>query len=175
MKQLFMFYVGGSFRNSNVELHDVRFSVGETAEACFEDLKRQWWGDPDSLHLDCWGPVKQADGFDVEITADAIAPGNEHLFFANMGGYDPREFSELHRNVLLVATDAKAAKQRALSKIQGWELPHKDNLLEVENLVDLSKAAADDGYYLKLTKAVVEKPFEFICDYLPIGPPEDDD
>src|SRR5262245_11347513 len=110
-----MFYVGGSCRNSNIELHDVRFSFGETVEGCYEDLRRQWWGDPESLHLDCWGQVSQADGFDVTVTADAIAAGDERLFFANMGGYDPSEFAELHRNILLVAPDAKTAKLRALS------------------------------------------------------------
>ena len=61
--KLFMFYVGGNCGNSNVELHDVRFSIGETAEDCHDDLRRQWWGDPESLHLDCWGAVEQADGF----------------------------------------------------------------------------------------------------------------
>jgi hypothetical protein len=166
--KLFMFYIGGSYRNSNVELHDVRFCVGETAEACHDDLRRQWWGDPDSLHLDCWGPVEQADGFDIAIAAGA-EPSDERLFFANMGGYDPREFSELHRNVLLVARDAKTAKQRALSQVAGWSLPHKDNLFEVENLLDLSKLAAERGYGLKLTPATAEKPFAFTCDYRPIG------
>jgi Domain of Unknown Function (DUF1543) len=169
--KLFMFYVGGSYRNSNVELHDIRFCVGETADACFDDLRRQWWGDPGSLHLDCWGPLDQADGFDIEITADAADTGDERLFFANMGGYDPREFAELHRNVLLVTRDAKLAKQRALSLVGGWTLPHKDNLFEVENLLDLSQLAAEQGYRLKLTKAAAERPFAFNCDYRPIGVP----
>ncbi|MGC1555455.1 MAG: DUF1543 domain-containing protein, partial [Bradyrhizobium sp.] len=55
-----MFYVGGNCGNSNVELHDVRFSIGEAAEDCHDDLRRQWWGEPRSLHLDCWGAVEQA-------------------------------------------------------------------------------------------------------------------
>jgi hypothetical protein len=48
-------------------------------------------------------------------------------------------------------------------------VPHKDNLFEVENLVDLSKVVADCGYRLKLARAAIERPFEFTCDYLPIG------
>ena len=35
------------------------------------------------------------------------------LFFVNLGGYDPDEFTELHKNVLLVAPDAKTAKAKA--------------------------------------------------------------
>jgi hypothetical protein len=167
--KLFMFYVGSSCGSSNIELHDVRFSVGETVEVCFDDLRKQWWGDPDSLHLDCWGTIEQADGFDIEIISDTLPSADQHLFFANMGGYDPREFAELHRNVLLVAPDAKSAKTRALSLIRNWTLPHKDNVFEVENLLDLSAAAAGYGFRLRLTKASAEKPFTFNCDYLPIA------
>jgi len=167
--KLFMFYVGGSCGNSNVELHDVRFSIGETPEDCHDDLRQQWWGDAESLHLDCWGAVEQADGFDVELTRE-IAPGStDRLFFINLGGYDPREFSELHKNILLVAEDAIAAKAKALVQIGSWSLPHKDKLFEVEKAVDITASMRRYGYFLRLTKAVAEKPFKFVCDYLPIA------
>ena len=167
--KLFMFYVGGQCKNSNIELHDVRFSVGETIDACYDDLRQQWWSDPASLHLDCWGAVDQADGFDVEVTTETIAAGAESLFFVNVGGYDAGEFAELHRNVLLVARDASSAKQRAPSLVKEWALPHKDNLFAVENLLDVSRVAADRGYRIRLTKAAAERPFVFSCDYLPIA------
>ena len=121
--KLFMFYVGGSCGGSNVELHDVRFSVGETAEACFDDLRRQWWGRPESLHLDAWGAIEQADGHDVEVTTDAAAStasgAGGRLFFANMRGYDP--------------------------------------------------AASGYGVRVRLSRASVERPFAFECDYRPIA------
>lgn len=167
--KLYMFYVGGDCRNSNVELHDVRFSIGDKAEDCHDDLRKQWWGDPKSLHLDCWGAVEQADGFDILLGKDAPQEGADRLFFVNLGGYDPREFSELHRNVLLVAPDAKAAKAKALTRIKGWSLPHKDNLFEVEKAIDLTVQLQAYGYSLKLRPATEEKPFKFVCDYLPIG------
>jgi Domain of Unknown Function (DUF1543) len=97
--KLFVFHVGGDCGNSNVELHDVRFSVGETAEDCFDDLRRQWWGEPKSLHLDAWGAVEQADGYDVELSAEPSKSAQAKLFFVNLGGYDPAEFTELQRNV----------------------------------------------------------------------------
>jgi hypothetical protein len=167
--KLFMFYVGGSCGNSNVELHDLRFSIGETPQDCHDDPRRQWWGDAESLHLDCWGAVEQADGFDVELTRE-IAPGStDRLFFVNLGGYDPREFNELHKNILLVAEDAIAAKAKALVQIGSWSLPHKDKVFEVEKAVDITASMQRYGYFLRLTKAVAEKPFEFVCDYLPIA------
>jgi hypothetical protein len=82
---LFSFYIGGKYRNSNIELHDIRFSVGEKAEDCYEDLRRQWWGDPESLHLDCWGRVNQADGFDVTVTAAAVDTGEPGRPFGRQG------------------------------------------------------------------------------------------
>ena len=167
--KLFMFYVGGSCGNSNVELHDVRFSVGETPEDCHGDLRQQWWGDPASLHLDCWGEVSQADGHDVALTTDAPRDGVNKLFFVNLGGYDAREFSELHQNILLVAPDAKAAKAKALAQVQGWAEPHKDKLFKVEAAVDVTASLRRFGYFLELTKAKVEKPFAFVCKYLPIA------
>src|SRR6202012_2229156 len=115
--KLFMFYVGGDCGNSNVELHDVRFAIGQTPEDCFEDLRRQWWGDAKSLHLDCWGAVEQADGFDLELSTEPGDGGQGRLFFVNLGGYDPTLFSELHKNVLIVANDAKSAKGKAKAQI----------------------------------------------------------
>ena len=167
--KLYMFYVGGNCGNSNIELHDVRFSIGETPEDCHDDLRDQWWGDSDSLHLDCWGAVEQADGFDIALTNDGPQEGPDKLFFVNLGGYDPAQFSELHRNVLLVAPDAKAAKAKALPQIASWSLPHKDNLFEVEKTIDVAASLEAYGYTLSLKPATEEKPFTFVCDYLPIA------
>jgi len=167
--KLYMFYVGGNCGNSNVELHDVRFSIGETPEDCHDDLRKQWWGDPGSLHLDCWGAVEQADGFDIVLTKDAPSKATDRLFFVNLGGYDPAEFNELHRNVLLVASDAKAAKAKALTQIAGWSLPHKDRLFEVEKAIDVTAQLQAYGYSLSLKPATQQKRFSFVCDYLPIA------
>ena len=168
--KLFMFYIGGDCANSNIELHDVRFSIGETAEECRDDLRRQWWGEPKSLHLDCWGEIDQADGYDVILTRETQAPENgEKLFFLNLGGYDPREFGELHKNILLVAPDAKAATKKALQQIKSWTLPHKDNVFEVEKAIDVTELTSRYGYRLQLAKAKEERPFQFQCAYIRIG------
>lgn len=167
--KLFMFYVGGNCGNSNVELHDVRFSIGETPEDCHADLRHQWWGDADSLHLDCWGAVEQADGFDIALTTDKPTENADRLFFVNLGGYDPAEFSELHKNVLLVTRDADTAKAKAKAQIQHWSAPHRDKLFDVEKAVDVTALMQRYGCSLKLTKAAGEKPFTFVCQYLPIA------
>jgi hypothetical protein len=113
--KLYMVVVGGDFRNSNVELHDVRFCVGGRIEECYADLHRQWWGEPASLHLDGWAEVNWADGHEVTLAPGPVAERAERLFFVNLGGYDPTEFGELHKNVLMVAPTAKAAVAKALA------------------------------------------------------------
>lgn len=167
--KLFMFYVGGNCGNSNVELHDVRFSIGHAPEDCYDDLRRQWWGDPKSLHLDSWGIVEQADGYDVTL---ATAPQDEtspRLFFVNLGGYDPHQFGELHKNVLIAAPDIKLAKQKALEQVNDWVQPHKDRIFEIEQAVDLTALTGDYGCALSLKPAGEQKPFVFQCLYLPLG------
>lgn len=167
--KLFMFYVGGDCGNSNVELHDVRFSVGMSVEECHEDLRRQWWGTPQSLHLDCWGQLDQADGHNIFLTTEKIPQDGDKLFFVNLGGYDPAEFAEMHKNVLLVAPDAKAATKKALAQVNNWTLPHKDKVFEVEKAVDVTELMTHYGYSLKLVKASSRRPFLFECGYIPIG------
>jgi hypothetical protein len=91
------------------------------------------------------------------------------LFFVNLGGYDPAEFSELHKNILLVTRDAETAKARAKAQIKHWVSPHRDKLFEVEKAVDVTALMQRCGYSLRLTKAASEKPFAFVCKYLPIA------
>lgn len=167
--KLFMFYVGGNCGNSNIELHDVRFSIGATPKDCYDDLRRQWWGEPRSLHVDCWGAVEQADGHDVTLTGSAAPVESAKLYFVNLGGYDPSEFTELHRNILLVAASASAATAKALQQVQGWSEPHRDKVFEVEKTLDLTALAQGYGYALRLQKSDVEKPFGFVCKYRPLG------
>jgi hypothetical protein len=167
--KLFMFYVGGDCGNSNVELHDIRFSIGQTPEDCFEDLRQQWWGEPKSLHVDCWGAVEQADGYDLELSTEPSAGTQNKLFFVNLGGYDSCTFTELHKNVLIVALDDKAAKTKAKAQIDHWQRPHKDRLFEIEKTLDISELMQRHGYHLILRPATREKPFQFHCDYWPIS------
>lgn len=164
--KLFVFYIGGDCGNSNIELHDIRFSIGETAEACHDNLRRQWWGDPKSLHLDSWGELRQADGYDITLAKAPAASSGNTLFFLNLGGYDLGEFGELHKNVFKVAPDAREATKRALGEIRHWALPHKDNVFEVEKVIDVGAQLKDSGYALVLTEAQAEVPFEFVCKYL---------
>lgn len=155
--------------NANTELHDIRFAIGRKIADCYDDLRAQWWGDPKTLHLDCWGAVEQADGYDVEVAAEPHQQRALRLFFVNLGGYDPGEFGELHRDVLIVEKDASAAKTKALRSVSAWPQPHRDKLFQVETTVDIGSSTARAGCFLRLTASSAERPFQFACKYVPIG------
>lgn len=167
--KLFMIYIGGDIDGSNVELHDVRFCIGDTIEDCYDDLRRQWWGNPDSLHLDCWGVLEHADGHDITLTKDTPDEAADKLYFVNLGGYSNTEFTELHKNMVVVAPTDSKAKVHALKTVQDWNSPHRDYQFDIEKAVCITDTVQSHGYHIHLTPSVTEKPFDFACRYVPIA------
>ncbi len=174
MPQLFMILVGGMADGCHVELHDVRFAIGETIEDCVPALKAQWWGTPESLHLDAWGPVEAVDGHGVTVAPasgeSAGDPDGPRLFFCNMGGYDAAQFTELHENVLVVARDAQEARRKAIARVRHWTSPHKDAVLSCEGIIDVAGAVdAVEAWRIDLSPGARETPFVFEARYIPLG------
>src|SRR5688572_13558434 len=101
--ELFVVYVGGKTETSLIEVHDIHFAVGNKIEDTYEQLRNQWWGTPKSLHLDAWGIVKTVDDYDVILKPEPVTDQVNKLFFLNLGGYDPKQFTELHKNMFVVA------------------------------------------------------------------------
>jgi hypothetical protein len=143
---IFAIYIGGDARNSHIELHDMRFVVAERIEDTYETLRAEWWGLPRSLHLDAWSALTQADGYKVMLKREPFK-GEEKLYFLNLGGYDYNEFSEVHKNVFVVAKTAADAKTRAMKAIRNWKLPHKDGIFEVEKSFCLNETAQKEKLY----------------------------
>lgn len=158
---LFMAYIGGYKENANIELHDMRFVIGDTIEDCYPELIRQWWGDQKMFHLDAWGVVRSADGYNVTIS-DIPSKHPEKLYFVNLGGYDSAQFTELHKNVLVVAKDDAEAKVRAKSQVMDWTKPHRDKWFEVEKMLELTTIG---HYHIHLEKTDAPTPFVFNCAY----------
>ncbi|HVV69071.1 MAG TPA: DUF1543 domain-containing protein [Gammaproteobacteria bacterium] len=165
---LYMIYLGGKHTNSLIELHDVRFVAGNTIEETYPLLRESWWGVPDSLHLDAWGIVRQVDGYDIHLK-DFPSQGREQLYFANLGGYDPLEFTELHKNICIVAENDLEAKKKARDKITDWKLPHKDYIHAVEGVWQIQTMLAAQNQFIHLELAKKTLPFEFTSNYVPIA------
>ncbi len=166
---LFVIYIGGSHKSSLIELHDIRFIVANSIEETYGALRESWWGIPKSLHIDAWGILKSVDGYQITITTDKSVNKENTLFFVNLGGYDHNQFTELHKNIFVVASNEIEAKQKALKQVSNWKSAHRDNLYEIDSVLNMDKILMKQGYYLKLAKEVEPKSFDFSCCYIPIG------
>lgn len=165
--KLFAFYIGGSTDTSLIELHDARFIAAETIEECYDEIQAGWWGKPSSLHLDCWGELTSADGHNITLKKEPYT-GEDKLWFVNLGGYDPAEFTELHKNVFIVAPTESKAKVKALKTILDWKSHHKDYMFDVEHITCLDESARGKGYYVHLEPTDNPVPFTFKFGYNPI-------
>jgi hypothetical protein len=166
--KLFAVYVGGELAGANIELHDMRFVVAESIADTHDELRRQWWGIPKSLHIDCWAEIAGADGYDVTLRPEPFT-GAERLYYVNLGGYDPAEFSEKHKNVFVVAKTVAEAKARAIKAAKGWTAPHRDEMYDAEQAFSLNDSGRAQRLYLHLTPSENIQPLTFSCDYAPIG------
>ena len=167
---LFAIYIGGSHQHSLIELHDMRFLIADTIEETYPALRESWWGTPESLHLDAWGILHYADGYNISISNLPEKNATQQLYFVNLGGYDNSQFTELHKNVFVIAENEAEAKQKALQQISNWQSPHRDYCHQVENTININLLLANQNdYYLHLQESPEAKPFEFTCLYTPIG------
>ena len=166
--KLFAIYIGGRMPGATVELHDLRLVLAPSLKDTYAQLRREWWGIPESLHLDCWSELTRADGYAVTLKPE---PYNspQKLYFVNLGGYDAAEFTELHKNIFIVAESDIKAKARALNTVRHWQTPHRDALYSVEDILCLNTLFASHSQAIHLTKIDDTSAAPFTCRYVPIG------
>jgi Domain of Unknown Function (DUF1543) len=137
--KLFAVYLGGRAPRCNTELHDVVFVAGPSIEQCYERIMDKWFGDPLRLHIDSWMELNCVDGYRVSLQARP-APAGMKLFFINLGAYLPGQFTELHANAFVVATNEADVKKRAKSELlRGAYSVHTDDLYEVDDCLEISE------------------------------------
>ena len=73
---LFLVVLGGRSTSSHIELHDVRFVAGRSIEDTLPELRRQWFGRREGLHLDSFMAVRAVDGYAVRY--DSVGPRMQH-------------------------------------------------------------------------------------------------
>lgn len=139
MPKLFMVYLGGKVSTSHIELHDIRFVVGDTIEETYPTLREEWFGDLAGLHLDSYMEIRNIDGYKVKLQ-DTQNTQAEHLFFVNIGGYDPNNMLERHQVGLFVASFPAEAKKRAKATLLvDATNQHKDDLYAVDDCFSLNQ------------------------------------
>ena len=116
---LFIVVLGGRSLKSNIEIHDVRWVLGEKIEDTFPELRKQWLGKKSGLHIDSYKRIKYIDGYEIVLSQpnknSLISPRIEYLslWFVNLGGYNPKKMYEEHEFNLIVAKKAIDAKKKA--------------------------------------------------------------
>lgn len=166
--KLFVIYIGGAHEKSFIELHDMRFIIANKIEDTYDSLIDSWWGIKNKLHIDAWGALEYVDGYNIHIKDEPQEDIGNQLYFINLGGYNSAEFTELHKNVFVVAPNESKAKLKALKQILDWESYHRDYQFEVDDVLDVSKIISHDKKYIHLEPTDNERKFEFICKYTPL-------
>ena len=126
-KFLYLVVVGGRSPKANIELHDVRWVVGSKIEDTFDQLRNDWFGSNNGLHIDSYKKIESIDGYKINIRKkeknqskkDFLKKGgisNKNLWFVNIGGYYPSFMKEKHEFGLFVVSSSSEAKNKARSK-----------------------------------------------------------
>lgn len=146
-KKLFAVYLGGRAPKCNTELHDVVFVVGESIEDTYDQLLEKWFGSPNGLHLDSWIELQVVDRH--RVTLSPTKPESQkRLFFINLGGYIPGQFTEVHANTFVVAESEREVKSRAKEELlKNLQTVHTDDLYDVDDCLEVTEVA---GYHVRL-------------------------
>lgn len=138
--RLFVVLLGGRHPRANTEVHDVVFAVAPDLRAAYPQLRQQWFGAPDGLHIDAWMTVDGVEDRQVRLQPEPPLADAPRLYFANLGGYQPGVFGEDHRYLLVIAGDLADAKRKALRQAGcDWIKPHRDALFEVDGCLPLGR------------------------------------
>ena len=155
MPNLFMVMLGGRHARANTEVHDVVFAVADSLEESYPQLKNAWFGEQKGLHIDAWTQVNgiecRGKKYQIQFSDAQPQAEDEKLWLINLGGYDIREFGELHRYVLVVAPHTAEAKQLGKQYFdQKWQKQHTDRVLDVDDCIAIDCVY---GRYVVLVEA----------------------
>ena len=157
---LFIVVLGGRSLKSNIELHDVRWVLGESLEDTFPELRKQWLGKTNGLHIDSYKRIEYVDGYKISISKSnknnsiIKKKEDESLWFINLGGYDPKKMYEEHEFTLIVAKNAIDAKKKAKKNwVSSLKSKHNDDLSGInyfEEIDDLHSIKQIKNWEIKL-------------------------
>ncbi len=136
---LYLVVVGGRIPKANIEVHDVRWVIGSKIEDTFDDLRKDWFGSIDELHIDSYKKIYSVDGYKIKLKKSQNKKSKyniinktrdtKKLWFINLGGYNPKSMQEKHEFGLVVASSSSEAKNIAKQKwLDGCKKKHKDDI-----------------------------------------------
>ena len=145
---LYLVVVGGRIPKANIEVHDVRWVIGSKIEDTFDDLRKDWFGSIDELHIDSYKKIYSVDGYKIKLKKSQNKKSKyniinktrdtKKLWFINLGGYNPKSMQEKHEFGLVVASTASDAKKMAKSKwLNGVLKKHNDDINCLQSFSDV--------------------------------------
>ncbi|AVE04187.1 MULTISPECIES: DUF1543 domain-containing protein [Pseudomonas] len=163
---LFVVMLGGKHPRARIEVHDVVFTVADTLQATYPQLRDNWFGSPSGMHIDAWMGVDGVDGWKVEVSHLAPSADAQRLYFINLGGYEAGAFGEAHHYVLVVARNPQEAKAKGKQKmLSHWSLAHTDRVMDVDDCLPIDLV---DGRYIHLVQGS-HRPIIQQNDYIVLG------
>jgi len=162
--RLFVVLLGGRHAHANTEVHDVVFAAGRTLEDTHVQLRAQWFGAPEGLHIDAWMTVDGVEDRQVRLLPEPPSGDAPRLYFANLGGYRPGVFGEEHRYLLLLAHDLAEAKRKALAQAGAdWDQPHRDALFALDACLPLGPIGGLHVHLLPGPHAGIDSQSDYIA------------
>ncbi len=155
--KLFIVIIGGKYKNSHVESHDVRWVIGQSIEDTYPKLREEWQGLQKGLHIDSYIELKYIHGFQIKIIESDLKPtgikdhlDRKRLWFVNTGGYDKMELYENHTIQLYVADNFFQARSKAMKEMNKTiKGNHIDNIYLVDNIV-MPRGNSSVSYKIRL-------------------------
>ena len=175
---LYMVLLGCRPEGRLTEQHDVFFGVGEDLKSLLPKMKKFWPGV--SLHIDAYRVVKKVGDYEIKIkdaSSAGISDTSLKLFFINLGGYNPPEFEEYHKKILVVAENISQAIAHCKGDgfyssgqtLESSARSHIDDKMEVDDVINVNELIKD--YSLDIHKPAFSDKFEeeIYIGYIPLS------
>jgi hypothetical protein len=116
----------------------------------------KWFGNPLRVHIDSWVELRIVDGHRISLGPPPVAK-SKRLYFINLGAYLPGQFTELHANAFVVASDESEVKSRAKGELlRGTQSVHTDDLYDIDDCLEIAEV---DGHHIHLEPTSESEPF----------------
>lgn len=158
--KLFMVLLGCRPEGRLTEQHDIFFGIAKDLKELLPKMKSFWKGV--NLHIDAYSVISNVGEYQIEICpkTELNEVSSLKLFFINLGGYNPPDFEEYHKKILVVAEDISKAISEAKKDnfyISGRNLDpsaisHIDDKMEVDEIINIQDLIPE--YSIKITKSL---------------------
>lgn len=121
--KLWAVLLGGRPADARIEQHNVFWGAAYELKDLYGAIKRSWLA-ARQVHIDAYMCVEQIGDYDVmicekkEVTNLTNLDIEKKLFFVNLGGYQEGMMTEIHKVLLVVASDENEVKTTLIERLK---------------------------------------------------------